>query len=292
MTTKTMAAEVAIVSAYTTEMACITLTPRQQRELEYHREHAAACAEEVLRPVADDIVVSTSRRPWNAYWSMYDRLRACDLVGRKVLVIGCGFGDDAIRLARMGAQVTACDLSPDSLDIARKRAQRSGVAIDFSAMPAEAMTYADDSFDAIIFVDILHHVDIAATMSEVARVLKPGARVIGDELYTHTSLQRIRESRAVQGVLYPLMRRWIYGNETPYITADEHKIDEREFALVTARLTDVETDWFNIVEGRLYPSHLIWASRIERAVTRPLAPLAPVLAGRVVFSGRLAKPAR
>lgn len=267
----------------------IALTARQQRELEYHREHATSYAEEALRPVADDIIVSTARRPWNAYWSMYDRLLAADLAGQAVLVLGCGFGDDAIRIARLGARVSACDLSPESLAIAHERARREGVTIAFDAMPAEAMSYADNSFDAVVFVDILHHVDIAATMAEVARVLKPGARVIGDELYTHSRLQRIRTSGPVHRLLYPLMRSWIYGGQTPYITEDEHKIDEHEFALVTARLAEVETDWFNMLEGRLYPTRLIWASRLERALMRPLAALAPVIAGRVVFSGRLAK---
>lgn len=270
-------------------MNIMTLTARQLRELEYHREHAATYGEEALQPVADDVIVSTARRPWNAYWSMYDRLLAADLAGKAVLVLGCGFGDDAIRIAMLGARVSACDLSPESLAIAETRARRAGLAIDFAPMPAEAMTYAADSFDAVVFVDILHHVDIAATMAEVARVLKPGALVIGDELYTHSRLQRIRESAAVQRLLYPLMRGWIYGGETPYITEDEHKIDEHEFARVTARLTGWETAWFNVLEGRLYPSRLIWASRIERALMRPLRALAPVLAGRVVFSGRLAK---
>jgi ubiquinone/menaquinone biosynthesis C-methylase UbiE len=266
------------------------LTARQQRELDYHREHAAKAADEVLRPVADDIIVSSARRPWNAYWSMYDRLLASKLAGKAVLVPGCGFGDDAIRIARLGARVSACDLSPESLAIAEARARRAGVEVGFAAMPAEALTYADNSFDVAVFVDILHHVDIAATMAEIALVLKPGARVIGDELYTHTCLQRIRESGPVQKVLYPRMRRWIYGDSTPYITEDEHKIDEHEFAQVTARLTGLETDWFNVLEGRLYPSRLRWAARAERAAMRPLAALAPYLAGRVVFSGRLAKP--
>jgi 2-polyprenyl-3-methyl-5-hydroxy-6-metoxy-1,4-benzoquinol methylase len=270
-------------------MNSIALTARQQRELEYHREHAAHSAGDALRPVADDVIVSAARRPWNAYWSMYDRLLAADIAGKAVLVLGCGFGDDAVRIARLGAQVSACDLSPDSLRIAKLRAECEGVAIAFDAMPAEAMTYPDDSFDLVVFVDILHHVDIAATMAEVARVLKPGAQVIGDELYTHTKLQRIRESAPVQRLLYPLMQGWIYNGETPYITADEHKIDEHEFALVTARLTGVETVWFNVVEGRLFPSRMVWAARIEHAVMRWLDRIAPYLAGRVVFSGRLAK---
>lgn len=270
-------------------MNSMALTDRQQRELDYHREHAASFADEALRPVAEDVIVSTARRPWNAYWSMYDRLLASELAGKAVLVLGCGFGDDAIRIARLGAQVAACDLSPESLAIARERARRAEVEIAFAAMPAEALTYADDSFDAIVFVDILHHVDIAATMAEVARVLKPGARVIGDELYTHSRLQAIRECGPVHRLLYPLMRGWIYDGEKPYITEDEHKIDEHEFALVTARLTHLETDWFNILEGRLYPSRMVWASRLERGALRPFARLAPYMAGRVVFSGRLAK---
>lgn len=270
-------------------MNSMALTARQQRELDYHREHAAAAARQAFRPVGDDVIVSRQRRPWNAYWSMYDRLLACDLAGREVLVLGCGFGDDAIRIARLGARVSACDLSPESLTIAQQRAQREGVEIAFAAMPAEALAYADNSFDAVVFVDILHHVDIKATMAEVARVLKPGARVIGDELYTHSRLQRVRDSALVRRLVYPRMRGWIYGAQTPYITEDEHKIDEHEFSLVTERLTDLETDWFNILEGRLYPSRMIRAARIERAVMRPLARLGRLLAGRVVFSGRLAK---
>lgn len=272
-------------------MTAIALTARQQRELDYHRGHAASYADEALEPVDDDVLVSTRRRPWNAYWSMYDRLLAADLAHKAVLVLGCGFGDDAIRLAMMGARVCACDLSPESLAIAETRARRAGVSIAFAAMPAEAMTYADDSFDCAVFVDILHHVDIAAAMGEVARVLKPGAQVIGDELYTHSRLQRLRESAAVNRALYPLMRRWIYGDDTPYITADEHKIDEHEFALVTGHLAQVETDWFNILEGRLYPSRLEWAARMERTVMRAFRAFAPLMAGRVVFSGRLAKEA-
>lgn len=270
-------------------MNSMELTARQQRELEYHRDHAASHADHAHSAVMDDIICSPQRRPWNAYWSMYDRLMACDLAGKSVLVPGCGFGDDAIRIAQLGARVSAFDLSPESLEIAQERAQRAGVAITFATMPAEAMAYRDNHFDGIVFVDILHHVDIAATMAEVARVLKPGAHVIGDELYTHTRLQHIRESTAIRRLLYPAMRRWIYGDDTPYITEDEHKIDEHEFALVSARMTNSECDWFNMVEGRLYPSRLIWAARAERALMRPLLSLAPYLAGRVVFSGRLAK---
>ena len=50
---------------------------------------------------------------------MYEYLVNCGLMDKRVLVVGCGFGDDALRLAKLGAKVNAFDLSPDSLEIAR-----------------------------------------------------------------------------------------------------------------------------------------------------------------------------
>ncbi len=127
------------------------LTARQRSELEFHRAHADAHREEEHRPVALDILATGPRRPWNAYWSMYDRILAAEPAGKRVLVPGCGFGEDAIRLALLGAEVSAFDLSPESLEIARSRARHAGVDIAFSAMPAEDMSaYADASFDLVI----------------------------------------------------------------------------------------------------------------------------------------------
>jgi 2-polyprenyl-3-methyl-5-hydroxy-6-metoxy-1,4-benzoquinol methylase len=50
---------------------------------------------------------------------------------KKVLEIGCGIGTDAINFAQAGAEVTAIDLSEESLKVARKRAELVEVDIDF-----------------------------------------------------------------------------------------------------------------------------------------------------------------
>lgn len=264
------------------------LTPRQARELDYHRVRAATRERLVEQPVATDVLTDTRRRPWNAYWSLYDRILSTRPDGKRVLVPGSGFGDDAIRLALLGARVSAFDLSPESVGIARERAARAGCKIDFCVGPAEALgAYDDDSFDMVVFVDILHHVDIPATMAEIVRVTRPGGLVLGDELYTHSMLQRVRESAAVTRVAYPLLRRWIYGDDEPYITPDEHKIDEAELALVLHALEAPELEWFGLAEGRLFPSRMVWASRIDRAAMHLAGPAAARLASRVVFSGRV-----
>jgi SAM-dependent methyltransferase len=270
------------------------LTARQLSELEFHRSHAAARAEVIDLPVSTDIITSAERRPWNAYWSLYGRIMAAGPAGKRVLIPGCGFGDDAIRLAMLGAEVSTFDLSPESVEIARERARRAGQTdIDFRVMPAESMAdYPADHFDLVVFVDILHHVDIAATMAEVVRVMQPAGTIIGDELYTHSLLQRIRTSAPVERIAYPLLQRFIYDGETPYITPDEHKIDEAEFALVRAALRDARIDFFGLAEGRLFPSRprWSWASRIDRALMDMApTPLAARLGSRVLFSGTVAK---
>ena len=265
------------------------LTARQQRELDYHRARARERGGIVDEAVTTDILTSTLRRPWNAYWTLYDRLIAADLAGKRVLVPGCGFGEDAIRLGLMGALVSGSDLSPGSIEIARERAARLDLRdIAFDVMTAEAMTYPDDQFDAVVFVDILHHVDIPAAIREVRRVLKPGGLIIGDELYTHSSLQRIRESALVEKLAYPLMRRWIYGPDKPYITADEHKIDEHELAVVRAAMTACSVDYFGAAEGRLFPNRIKTLSKLDRALMKAMPVAAAHLAGRVVFSGVVA----
>jgi ubiquinone/menaquinone biosynthesis C-methylase UbiE len=273
-------------------IAADQLTERQLHEREYHREYAAKHAHLVKQPVVKDVLRQEPRRPWNAFWSMYDRILAADISGKHVLLPGCGFGEDAIRLSYLNAKVSAFDISPEIVEVSEKRARALGRdQIAFGVMPSEKMDYPDNSFDLVVFVDILHHVDIAKTMREVQRVLKQGGLVIGDELYTHSSLQRVRENKFTANSLYPLMQRWIYGTEQPYITPDERKINEREFRLIQDSLTKCEADYFGILEGRLFPNTITWASRVDRMIARASGPFAPLLSGRVVFRGEIRKDA-
>ena len=64
--------------------------------------------------------------------------------GKRVLEVGCGIGTDSINFARAGAQLTAVDLSGESLRIARERASVMGVEdrIEFVQANAEELTSA------------------------------------------------------------------------------------------------------------------------------------------------------
>lgn len=268
-----------------------TLSPRQQREIDYHRDYARARADERMGPVDFDVIEPGPRRWDNAYWLLYSLLLRHDLKGKRVLAPGCGFGEDAARLSRLGAEVHGFDISPDIVALASERMRRHGYSnIHLSVMACEALDFESDTFDVVVLVDILHHVDILQSVAEIRRVLKPGGRIVGDELYTHSFLQKnIRESWPVRKVIYPAMKPFIYGRREAYITEDEHKIDETEFASVEAACSDIEVQYFNALVGRLVPDRWPVVEKLDRAFIRAMGGAGRFLAGRVVFDGAVAK---
>jgi len=268
------------------------LTDRQQRELDYHREHARLHKSALSAPFSWEVLDRPGRRRWNAYWAMYEYLVSCDLKDKSVLVVGCGFGDDALRLAKLGARVSAFDLSPDSLEIARALAAREGLNVLFEEMPAERMSYGDNAFDYIVSRDILHHVDIPGTMREIVRVAKPGAIFVVNEIYSHSMTDRIRRSSLVEKILYPRMQRVIYGSGKPYITEDERKLSEADLAEILKPLEPrLFTRYFNFLVTRVIPDRFEQIAKLDRLLLRVLHPVGHLLAGRVLFSARIAKPA-
>jgi 2-polyprenyl-3-methyl-5-hydroxy-6-metoxy-1,4-benzoquinol methylase len=81
--------------------------------------------------------------------------------GKRVLEVGCGIGTDSINFARAGAQLTAVDLSGESLRIARERASVMGVEdrIEFVQADAEELTKAVSGgpYDLIYSFGVVHH---------------------------------------------------------------------------------------------------------------------------------------
>ena len=221
---------------------------------------------------------------------MYGYLVTCGLKDKRVLVVGCGFGDDALRLAKLGAKVSAFDLSPDSLEIARGLASREGLEITFEQMPAEKMVYEDNTFDYVVSRDILHHVDIPKTMCEIVRVAKPGAIFVVNEIYSHSITDMVRRSTLVERVLYPNMQKLIYGPGKPYITEDERKLSEFDLDKIMQPLGPrLFTKYFNFLVTRIIPDRFETFAKVDRLLLRVMHPIAHLLAGRVLFCARIAK---
>jgi ubiquinone/menaquinone biosynthesis C-methylase UbiE len=264
------------------------LTERQRNELEYHREHAKQHSALLEQPVNFDIVLNNNRRWWNAHWEMYTYLRNKNLKEQNVLVVGCGFGDDALYLARHGAHVKAFDLSPESLSIARARAEKESLAIEFKEMPAEKLEYKNNYFDLVVARDILHHVDISKSINEILRVSRPGAIFCFNEVYSHSITNRIRYSNFVDKWLYPKMASFVYGGKKPYITADERKLNEQDIKIITASMAKPEIEkYFNLLIGRLIPDNYLFLVKLDRVLLYLLSPIAKFLGARILIAGRL-----
>jgi demethylmenaquinone methyltransferase/2-methoxy-6-polyprenyl-1,4-benzoquinol methylase len=99
--------------------------------------------------------------------------------GQRALDVCCGTGDVALALARTGAQVTGLDFSPEMLAVARRRAQTSNAPVEFVQGDALALPFADATFDAVtISYGLRNLADFAAGLAEMARVLRPGGRLV------------------------------------------------------------------------------------------------------------------
>lgn len=106
-----------------------------------------------------------------------------DVSGLRVLDYGCGLGLTTTLLARSGAKVSAFDLSPVSVSVARQRAEVNGVAdsVDLVVAAGERLPYASESFDIVFGKAILHHLDVTLGSAELYRVLKPGGKAVFSE---------------------------------------------------------------------------------------------------------------
>jgi SAM-dependent methyltransferase len=98
--------------------------------------------------------------------------------GERLLDVATGSGNVALAAARLGAEVTGLDLTPELLEAARRRADEAGVTVEWIEGDAEQLPFEDSSFDrvtscfGVIFVP--RH---KMAVDELTRVAQPGASI-------------------------------------------------------------------------------------------------------------------
>lgn len=98
----------------------------------------------------------------------------------KILEIGSGTGIFTDFLCRAGFEVHGIDISSDLLKKAAQKCMGAG-NLTLSVADAQALPYPDGSFDAVIGVCVLHHMDVLPVLSEIKRVMKDGGLMIFSE---------------------------------------------------------------------------------------------------------------
>lgn len=99
--------------------------------------------------------------------------------GMRVLDVACGTGNVAILAAVAGASVTGVDIATNLLEQARVRADREGVDVAFDEGDAEALPYADASFDLVVSMyGAMFAPRPERTGAELLRVCSAGGRIV------------------------------------------------------------------------------------------------------------------
>ncbi|MCP5472248.1 MAG: bifunctional 2-polyprenyl-6-hydroxyphenol methylase/3-demethylubiquinol 3-O-methyltransferase UbiG [Sinobacteraceae bacterium] len=103
----------------------------------------------------------------------------CTLAGSRVADIGCGGGLLAEALAQRGANVTAIDLAPAMIQVARLHARAGAVQVDYRCESVESLAAAAaGEFDVVTCMEMLEHVPAPAlTLQALASLLRPGGRL-------------------------------------------------------------------------------------------------------------------
>ncbi len=169
--------------------------------------------------------------------------------GERVLDAGCGAGASAVWLAReLGARVLGVNLSPGQIHRARRLAHAQGVSgrVAFERQDFTATTFPDESFDVVWAQESVCHIeDKADFLSEAARLLRPGGRIVVAD--------RFRSARPFGAEEEELLKGWLAGWAVPDLpTAGEFVEAARQAGLSDVRGEDATADvWPSLARMRL-----------------------------------------
>ena len=179
----------------------------------------------------------------------------------RVLEVGCGEGELAERLTAMVPDVVAVDQSPRMVELTRARGVEARVA-DVQELP-----FSDHSFDAVLAAWMLYHVpDLDRGLSEIARVLRPGGRLVA----TTNSAEHLAELLSLGGI-----ERW----DLPFRAENAAELLGRHFTHVE-RQDAYGTVTFRDID--LVRSYFASSERLSDALDRlPEVLEAPLVARRL-----------
>jgi SAM-dependent methyltransferase len=238
---------------------------RLEREIEHHRK-IAEHAEEIWNWDSPAGRRRADRRA--ELFVEHGELRP----GVLALELGCGTGVFLEKVARSGATLHGLDLSEDLLAKARVRlSETTNVTLDRG--DAESTPYPEGRFDAVYGSSVLHHLDLAAALAEVFRVLKPGGRLV----FAEPNL--LNPQVALMFMFPPVKERFGVSSDEMAFTRFRARA-----ALERAGFADIEILPFDFLHPSTPPSWLDRVAGFGRSLER--TPLVREIAGSMLMRAR------
>lgn len=135
-----------------------------------------------------------------------------------VLDVGCGTGETSVYIAKTyKCDVTAIDLHPEMIAHAKKRIEKNSVPVRLVQGDVQKLPFDDRSFNAIFSESVTVFTDLRRSLSEYARVLKPGGLLYDIEMTSNRPLHPLEEEeikRVYQIEHVPTEHDWVSGLKT------------------------------------------------------------------------------
>lgn len=195
-----------------TDTKPIELSPGQQNNVNWWEENPMTYDWEntlSLRPGTREWYEEIDRRLLSALYFAKGRdgrpfgrfMRPQDIEGKGVLEIGCGMGTHAAMLARTGANLTAIDLTERAVRTTKRRFELFGLTGNIQRADAENLPFEDGSFDYVWSWGVIHHsANFERCLAEIARVLRPGGRLML-MVYYRPSIVYYLNNGLIRGIL-------------------------------------------------------------------------------------------
>jgi SAM-dependent methyltransferase len=211
------------------------------------------------------------------------------------LEIGAGTGYFSLNLLSAGVieNATCTDISPGMIEALRANAARLGLHVETAVAEAQALPFADESFDLVLGHAVLHHLpDLAAAFAELRRVLRPGGLLVfaGEPSRWGDRLAEVPKRSA--WLVAPL---WRLALRAPAANGHDPEEDELErhvdvHAFVPRDLArharGAGFDQVRVVGEELLANWFGWANRVLEASAEPEA--VPMAWRRYAYHGYLA----
>lgn len=209
-----------------------SMEPRKQKEAEFHnklRDERLRKDSRKYRYLTSNIKFYSITRKSQKF---VDDFLIKNSAGKKVLDYCCGDGDLTIFLAENGAEAFGIDISPVSIQNAKKEAEKKGLKnASFFVMDAEKLGFDDNFFDLIICSGVLHHLNIGKAYQELFRVIKPGGKIICAEPLAYNPIFQLYRKKTPQ-----LRTRW----------EAEHILKKKDIKLAEKYFGKVEKRFFHL----------------------------------------------